>query len=94
MTLLACGFLVGRPWPCCDGALWEICVLGASTRVALLLRDIQLRLSQWPPIHNMGPCSIGRPGEAPNAWKQFGPKPENLGKGRLDSGFWMGEGSG
>ena len=27
-----------------------------------------------PPIHNMGPCS--RPGEDPNAWKQFGPKPD------------------
>jgi hypothetical protein len=28
---------------------------GPPTRVALLLRDIQLRLSQWPPpIHNMG----------------------------------------
>ena len=26
-----------------------------------------------PPIHNMGPCS--RPGEDPNAWKQFGPEP-------------------
>jgi hypothetical protein len=59
-------------------ALCEIWAAGASVlasqRVALLLRDIQLRLSQWgywgPPIHNMGPCS--RPGEDPNAWKQFG----------------------
>jgi hypothetical protein len=25
-----------------------------------------------PPIHNMGLC--GRPGEDPNAWKQFGPE--------------------
>jgi len=25
-----------------------------------------------PPIHNMGLCS--RPGEDPNAWKQFGPE--------------------
>jgi len=45
--------------------------------MALLLRDIQLRLSQWgywgPPIHNMRLCS--RPGEDPNAWKQFRPEP-------------------
>jgi hypothetical protein len=58
------------------GLLWEIWAAGAPTRVALLLRDIQLRLSQWgywgPPNHNMGPCI--RPGEDPNAWKQFGPK--------------------
>ena len=50
---------------------------GLPTRVALPLRDIQLRLSQWgywgPPIHNMGLCS--RPREDPNAWKQFGPEP-------------------
>jgi hypothetical protein len=26
-----------------------------------------------PPIHNIRPC--GWPGEGPNAWKQFGPKP-------------------
>jgi len=47
--------------------------------VTLPLRDIQLRLSQWgywgPLIHNMGLCS--RPGEDPNAWKQFGPDPGN-----------------
>jgi hypothetical protein len=51
---------------------------GPPSRVALLLRDIQLRLSQWgywgPLIHNMGPCS--RPGEDHNAWKQFGPEPD------------------
>jgi hypothetical protein len=28
--------------------------------------------SRRPPIHNMGLCS--RPGEDPNAWKQFGPE--------------------
>ena len=52
---------------------------GLPTRVALPLRDIQLRLSQWsyrgPPIHNMGLCS--RPGEDPNAWKKFGPGRED-----------------
>ena len=41
---------------------------GLPTRVALPLRDIQLRLSQWgywgPPIHNMGSCTM--PGEDPN----------------------------
>jgi hypothetical protein len=46
-------------------------------RVALLPRDIQLRLSQWgywgPLVHNMRPCV--RAGEDPKAWKQFGPKP-------------------
>jgi len=52
---------------------------GLPTRVALLLRDIRLRLSKgatvlWgPPNHNMGLCS--RPGEDPNAWKQFGHEP-------------------
>ena len=72
--------------------------------MALLLRDIQLRLSPFgywgPPIHNMGPCS--RPGEDPSAWKQFGPEPtwaisavpEWVGPvlGRLvqaGEGFWM-----
>ncbi len=40
----------------------------------------------------MGPCS--RPGEDPNAWKQFGPEPEIEPRywpgGRLDSeGFWV-----
>jgi hypothetical protein len=58
------------------GLLWKSGLQGPPMRVALLLRDIQLRLSQWgywgPPIHNMGPCS--RPGEDPNDWKQFGPK--------------------
>jgi hypothetical protein len=66
---------------CLDGALARPCTISvwaalASQRVALLPRDIQLRLSWWgcrgPTIHNMGPCS--RPGEDPNVWKQFGPK--------------------
>ena len=57
-----------------------------------------LRLSQWgywgPLIHSMGPCS--RPGEDPNALKQFGPEPgpsssESLGIVLLrNEGFWMG----
>jgi len=29
-----------------------------------------------PPVHNIRPCS--RPGEDPNAWKQFGPVPEQV----------------
>ena len=46
---------------------------GLPTRVALPLRDIQLRLSKGATgVHNMGLC--GRPGEDPNAWKQFGPE--------------------
>jgi hypothetical protein len=77
---------------------------GLSTRMALPLRDIQLRLSQWgcwgPPIHNMGLCS--RPGEDPNASKQFGPETTwaialclyDPTVGRLGGdGFWMGGGS-
>jgi hypothetical protein len=70
----------------------RIVVKGILPLVALRLRDIHLRLSQWgywgPPIFNMGPCC--RPGEDPNAWKQFGPKltwpvPEWV--GRLGEGF-------
>jgi len=48
-------------------------IRGVEEPYDFALRDIQLRLSHWgPPCHNMGLCS--RPGEDPNAWKQFGPK--------------------
>ena len=32
--------------------------------------NVSLTVTWGPPIHNMGLC--GRPGEDPNAWKQFG----------------------
>ena len=76
---------------------------GLPTRVALPLpsRDIQLLLSLsvgllGPPIHNMGLCS--RPGEDPNAWKQFGPDYSWVSSGSPDpgsrlgsNGFWVGD---
>ena len=76
------------PWPGCgyhDGApqtthdIWEIWAAGASpaggsSSPGHLAAAVQRGYRDWgPPIHNMGRCS--RPGEDPNAWKQFGPEP-------------------
>ena len=56
------------------GFLRNLGLQGLPPRAAPPLRDIQPRLSQWnPPFPNMGFYS--RPGEDPNAWKHFGPKP-------------------
>ncbi len=30
------------------------------------------------PIHNMGLCQCGRPGEDPKTWKRFGPEANRL----------------
>ena len=70
--------------PAAMGLLKQLMIFGKSglqglpTRVALPLRDIQLRLSKGATgspylyfVHNMGLCS--RPGEDANAWKQSGP---------------------
>jgi len=49
---------------------------GPPTLVSLLVRDIQLRLSQWgywAPYLQYGTLWTARAGL--NAWKQFGPEP-------------------
>ncbi len=57
-------------------ALWEIWAAGASHAGGSSSPGHSAAAFQrgyWgPPIHNMGLC--GRPGEDPNAWKQFGPE--------------------
>jgi len=47
---------------------------GASKELGTWCVTLSRGCPSGPPIHNRGPCS--RPEEDPNAWKQFGPKPD------------------
>ncbi len=69
------------------GLLKQLMIFGKSglqglpTRVALPLRDIQLRLSKGAtgvPLFTMLMGLCGRPGEDPKTWKQFGPEANRL----------------
>jgi hypothetical protein len=83
---------VSHPRPCGDGALWEIWAAEASHAVALPLRDIQLRLSQWGywfPLFTIWD-SVAGPGRTPMPGNNSGRAIEpavSLGIGRAERDY-------